>query len=397
MKKVSVIYQADPLGTIASGIDTFIRGILRWAPDDLEISLVGVTTDNNERPVGRWSVCDLGPIKYRFFPVTQYESPETRGIIPLSVRFMAGLMKYKPAADADVFDFHRIEPSLLYWRDKRPKNAVIHQNMQDLYNRSSDIRWNKLPGAYFWLQDKLIPRFESVFVVRSDAVKWYQQRYPEYSERFKFTPTWYDPEVFSPIDPDTKTKIRSRLGVSSDERLIVTAGRLDGQKDPLLLARSIKRLINSGKRVKLVYVGDGVLRADLETYINDADLGDSVTLAGLKSPAEVAEIVSASDLFALSSAYEGMPMCVLEALGAGVPVASTDVGEVKRVVKNEINGAVISERSETALADAIAHCFDNLQDYAGKPCLDAVDEYTPRKVLQPLFENYRNLANKIAP
>ncbi len=394
MIKVSIIYQADPLGTIAGGIDTFIRGILRWAPDDIEVNLVGVTTDIEKRPVGRWSVCDLGPKQFRFFPVAPYESPDTRGLIPLLVRFMLGLVKYGPTADADVLDFHRIEPSILFWWDKRPKNEVIHQNMQDIYNTSSDIRWNKLPSVYFWLQDRLIPHLDSVFVVRSDAVQWYEQRYPGIADRFRFTPTWYDPEVFSPVDPIKKAKIRTAMGVSSNERMIVTVGRLDGQKDPLLLARSVSHAIKSGERVKLFYVGDGVLRADLQSCIDNAGLKDSITITGLKSPSEVADIVGASDLFALSSAYEGMPMCVLEALGSGVPVVSTDVGEVRRVVKDGINGRVVNERSETALADAIIQALDKIDGFAGSPCLDAVDDFTPEKVLQPIFASYRDLARK---
>ena len=45
------MYPADPLGAIPGGIDTFIRGMLRWAPEDLEISLLGATTDVIKRPV----------------------------------------------------------------------------------------------------------------------------------------------------------------------------------------------------------------------------------------------------------------------------------------------------------------------------------------------------------
>jgi len=396
MSIVSIIYQADPLGVIASGIDTFIRGTLRWAPDDLEINLIGVTTDPELRPVGQWTECDLGPARYRFFPVALYDSPDKRGRIPLLARFMAGLAKYQPAYDADVLDFQRIEPSVLYWWDKRPKTTVIHQNMQDLYNRNSDIRWNSFPSAYFWLQDRLVPRLDSVFVVREDAVEWYRQRYSDIAEKFDFTPTWYDPEIFKPIDHVKKAKIREAMNVSSGDHMIVTVGRLDGQKDPLLLARSVARVIEAGYPVKLIYVGDGVLRKELEVYIDHTGLTDMITVAGLKSPAEVADIVSASDLFALSSAYEGMPMCVLEALGAGVPVVSTDVGEVRRVVKDGVNGAVVSERSESALAQEITRTLHQLNNYTGSPCIDAVAEFIPEKVLQPIYENYRRLVRNAA-
>ena len=59
MKKINVntVYQTDPLGVIPGGIDTFIRGIICWAPDDIEINIVGGTTDRINRPLFKWTKC----------------------------------------------------------------------------------------------------------------------------------------------------------------------------------------------------------------------------------------------------------------------------------------------------------------------------------------------------
>jgi glycosyltransferase involved in cell wall biosynthesis len=73
-----------------------------------------------------------------------------------------------------------------------------------------------------------------------------------------------------------------------------------------------------------------------------------VLFAGLRTPAQVADLLRLSDCFALTSAYEGMPMCVLEALGCGIPVVSTRVGEIARVVRPGVTGELVAPRAPEA-------------------------------------------------
>lgn len=390
--KVCIIYPADPVGVIPGGIDTFIRGILGWAPDDISVSLIGVTTDQSARPVGDWTECDLGRRTFNFFAAASLTNPEGRSYIPLSLRFTLGLIRNRPKITADILEFHRIEPSLLYLHDSRPKNAFVHQNMQVLNNPGSDILWSRMPGMYFWLQDKLIRQYSSVYAVREDAVEWYKDRYPLISDRFRFVPTWYDPEIFYPVDFDERGALRREFGFESGSRVLVSVGRLDKQKDPLLLACAFHELLGQYPDAQLIYIGDGVLHEKLESFFEQAGISSRVTLAGLLPAADIARMLRAADLFVLSSAYEGMPMCVLEALGSGLPVVTTDVGEVRRVVIPGVNGEIVTERTCSAIAEAIKRTLDARDSFSGKPCTDAVQNYTPGCVLEPIYQNYRHLA-----
>jgi glycosyltransferase involved in cell wall biosynthesis len=396
--KVCIVYPADPVGVIPGGIDTFIRGILRWAPPDIEISLVGVTTDKVVRPVGQWTVCDLGRTKFRFFPVIALNNPAGRSKIPLSLRFTLGLVRERPTIDAEVLEFHRFEPSLIYLKDKRPRTAVVHQNMQDLGNKQSDILWSRLPGIFFWLEDRLIPQFSSVYAVREDAVIWYQERYPALAERFSFLPTWFDPEIFFPAEAgnveDIRVALRRELGFPDDFTIAITVGRLDSQKDPLLVAESFQYLARQFDNTGLVFVGDGVLREEVETFVRKAGLTNRVRFAGLQPAEQVADMLRASDIFVLGSAYEGMPMCVLEALGSGLPVVTTDVGEVRKVVQPGRNGIVVDQRTPAAIAGAMHDVITVLDRFRGAPCTSAAIAYVPDNVLAPVYENYRLLSSK---
>jgi len=111
---ICIIYPADPLGVIPGGIDTFIRGMLRWAPDDLNMKLIGVTTNPTERRIRRWTLCSLGRRQFAFYPVIALDRPEERHRIPLSLRFTLSVLVDRPRIDADVLEFHRIEPTVVF-------------------------------------------------------------------------------------------------------------------------------------------------------------------------------------------------------------------------------------------------------------------------------------------
>lgn len=396
--RIGIFYTADPLGMIPGGIETFIRGIVRWAPDDLEINVVGVTTDPVARPVGKWTVCDLGRGKFNHLPVYEIKDPGKQARIPTTIKYMIFLARwvYRLRSRFDVLEFHRIEPVAMFLFDKTPKNAFFHQNMEVLHDKSSDIRWKYMPWLYFIIEKFLLHRLHSIFAVREDAVKTYQERYPEIAERFRFTPTWMDPDIFYPPTPEEYRALREELlvrkGISRDNLVMISVGRLDTQKDPLLMLNAFSEICRIKPASCLVIIGDGVLLSSVKSRIRELGLEEKVLMTGLLEAAKVAKYLRAADLFVLSSVYEGMPMCVLEAMGCGLPVATTDVGEVRRVVRPGRNGEITKNRTIKGLTEAILLCIDNIEKYRGKPSLEIAAEYVPEKILAPIYDNYRHLA-----
>jgi glycosyltransferase involved in cell wall biosynthesis len=396
--RVGIVYPVDPQGTMLGGIESFIRGIIRYAPEDIRIEVIGVTTDPSVRKVGAWTQQALGNVAYGHLPVCELTAAGRQPLVPMAVRFMASLLPHvsRLCGRFDVLEFHRLEPLALFIRDQTPKTAVLHQNMDVIRTDASDIRWRYLPGLYFLLERALVNRVASAFFVRSDAVESYRRRYPHMENRFRFTPTWVESEIFNPLPTAAREQLRTRLlgplGVQPDDRVLITVGRLDRQKDPLLLMAAFAELCRGRPNLRLVFVGDGVLRAETEDAARRLGIADRVIFAGLKPPAEVAGYLNASDLFVLSSAYEGMPISLLEAMACGLPACSTDVGEVRRVVTDGVNGRIVAERTASSLARGLADCLDRLEYYRGEPALSGARPFTPEKVLGPLYENYRRLA-----
>ena len=131
-----------------------------------------------------------------------------------------------------------------------------------------------------------------------------------------------------------------------------------------------------------------MLRGDLEADIETRQLTSKVQLAGLRKPAEIARFLNGSDVYCLSSVYEGMPISLLEALACGTPSVSTDAGEAKRVV-GQHNGALVLERTTEILAQGILDVLSKAWDRDG--IARSVEAFMPQKVLEPIYENYRRL------
>ena len=182
MTRVCIIYPADPAGDVPGGIDTFIRGEINNAPDDIEYSVIGISTDTASRPVGKWMTCNLKNGEFRFLPVISHQFTDKAPLVPVTLRYLLRLNAAARSVEADVIEFHRVEPMLRFRGDPRPKTAVLHQNMQSLYDKQSDIRWASLPKLYFALEDRVVPDLASAFCVRSDAADHYRNRYPNLAD-----------------------------------------------------------------------------------------------------------------------------------------------------------------------------------------------------------------------
>jgi glycosyltransferase involved in cell wall biosynthesis len=296
----------------------------------------------------------------------------------------------------DALDFHRIETLWLFRRDPRPKNLILHQDMSIIRNPDCDIAWRHAPWLYERLEGGVFPSAAHIYTVRQTAVERYRRSYPQLAQRISFLPTWVDSTIFTPPTDATeretaRAELRSRLGlIDASVRVLTTVGRLDKQKDPMLLVEAFALTLHRHANLHLVLIGDGVLRSNVEQLCSRMKLNGRVSFVGVQPPSQIAGILRGSDLFVLSSAYEGMPIAVLEALATGLPVVSTNVGEIPLVIKNGVSGQIASERSPRGLSDAVGAALDQLDTMRGRPSEDAVAPFRPEIILHSLYENHRS-------
>lgn len=151
--------------------------------------------------------------------------------------------------------------------------------------------------------------------------------------------------------------LRAALGVPAGAFLVLNAGRLTAQKDQTTLLRSLSQLPAGDRPVHLVVAGDGELREKLAALAAAPALAGRVRLLGFRQ--DVAQLLRAADAFALPSLDEGMPMILLEAAAAGLPLVATPVGDVPRLVRDGHSGLLVPCGDAAALAAALGRLRDD--------------------------------------
>jgi len=160
-----------------------------------------------------------------------------------------------------------------------------------------------------------------------------------------------DPQQFAALDPQAAVRIRRTFDIPAQAPLLGAIGRLHPQKGFTDLLTAMAQVRECFPAARLLLVGDGGLRDDLEAQTRVMDLSEVVTFAGLRT--DVPEILVALDLFVLPSLWEGLPNAVLEAMVAALPVVATMVGGTLEVVVDGVTGLLVPPRDPQALAQAI--------------------------------------------
>ena len=145
----------------------------------------------------------------------------------------------------------------------------------------------------------------------------------------------------------------------------VSVGRLAPQKNHFLLLKAFKKLLDEGCDARLTVAGDGNLKDSLIDFVVQHKIEERVSFLGEVS--NIPELLVESDAFVLSSDYEGLPLTLLEAMAAGLPIVSTDVGGVSDIVKDGLNGLLVPPQNVDMLADAmfrLAHDEKLRSDFA---------------------------------
>jgi len=177
-------------------------------------------------------------------------------------------------------------------------------------------------------------------------------RYPEVLDRLTLIPGGVDTGRFAPAEDRAAT--RAGLGFAPDETVVLSVRRMAPRMGLVELVRAVGRLRAERPGLRLVLVGDGVLRPAIEAEVARLGLGDAVALTGRIDDDDLVRHYQAADLFALpTQAYEGFGMVTLEALACGTPVVGTPVGATPEILRPLDPALVSRDASEEALADAL--------------------------------------------
>ncbi|MGD0883764.1 MAG: glycosyltransferase family 4 protein [Thermodesulfovibrionales bacterium] len=193
-------------------------------------------------------------------------------------------------------------------------------------------------------------------------------------------------ERFSPdlIDRDA---VRKELGIDSDTIVVGTAGKLNPGKGVFDLLSAVHNLMGKYSAAKLMFVGDGPERNELEEEAESLSMRDRVIFTGMRK--DIERMYAAMDIFVLpSSCQEAFGMVLIEAMAMGKPVIATAVGGIPEVIENEVNGILVPPQDTNALAHAILRYMDD-RTFADRVALEgrkSVEDKFSDKAMGDHFE-----------
>jgi glycosyltransferase involved in cell wall biosynthesis len=145
--------------------------------------------------------------------------------------------------------------------------------------------------------------------------------------------------------------VREEWDILPHMPVVGTLARFHQQKGLPYLLESAAQVRQECPELKLLLVGDGGLRSSLEEQARDLGLSGCAILPGIRH--DVPEILALVDVFVLPSLWEGLPIALLEAMAASLPVVATAVGGVPEVVVDGVTGLLVPPRDPEALSKAI--------------------------------------------
>lgn len=195
-------------------------------------------------------------------------------------------------------------------------------------------------GHSSWLRkvDQVINRRLTGLIAVSEAVK---SAYSNAHSSIAVIPNGIELAKFSPATPLTKSKI------------VCTVGRLSERKGQAVLLRAWTEIIRRHPDARLILVGEGSLRQQLE---QSADK-DTVRFLGARQ--DVPAILQTADVFVLPSLREGFGIAAVEAMATGLPVVATAVGGLTEIIRDKEQGLLVPPDDPGALAKAVSWLFDN--------------------------------------
>jgi glycosyltransferase involved in cell wall biosynthesis len=191
-----------------------------------------------------------------------------------------------------------------------------------------------------------------VFAVSRAVRSMLLRQCPEIADRVCVVRNGIDAAAVASSMPDRPTA-RRQLAIEPDDLVLLSVGHLHAIKRHVDVIRAFARVRRVvGERAKLWIAGrDRGQRRHLEHEITSLGLGSAVVLAGPRQ--DVPRLLAAADVFVLASAFEGLPLALLEACASGVPVVATAVGGIPEVIEDAVHGRLVPPTAPERLAQAI--------------------------------------------
>ncbi len=377
-------------------------GAMHEAPRLAVTELLGPSTGGIRAHVGElsrrlaergWVVSVVGPSHVMDGAGQQngvVEVPISWSLVAL-VRARRQLRSQLGSAPADVIHAHGLKAALvvltIHRRGRRPRPPMVL------------TVHNLVTGTRHSLSARLLSRAERGIIRRADHVVVISD---EIDHRLAGLVADDRRTFVLPVSPTrhvgrSRDEVRAEYGIPESAPMITIVARHHVQKDLPMFVRAFAQVVALMPSARAVIVGDGPERRAIEAEVDRLGLGQSVAVAGHR-PNPVDEM-SAADVVALSSRWEGSPLAVAECLSLGRPLVTTAVGTVMRHLTDAVNARVVAVGDEPAFSEALLDVLGNpdaaaAMGQAGQRL--AANTFDPEHLVDGVEAIYRNLVARSA-
>ncbi|ALS59116.1 glycosyltransferase [Pandoraea norimbergensis] len=378
--KIVLFVTGLQLGGAETQVADLARGFLARGHDVVMISLTGECTVRlPDSP--RFSLIELRAAKTPW------------SLAAAVAKFASHIRRLRP----DVVHAHMVHANLL------ARVARLFAPMPVLVTSAhSRNEGGKLRMLAYRLTDRLTDLTTNV---SDDAVAAFVAQRAAPAARIVSMPNGIDTQRYQP-DPADRPALRERLlqaqTRSSFAPVVFAAGRLVDAKDYPTLFAAFEHVLAEMPDARLYIAGDGPLRAGLQARIETLNrtnaITNAITLLGRRD--DVAQWLRAADVYAMSSAWEGLPLVVGEAMASGLPVVSTDCGGVRELIGTDSDNVLVPVGDAQALGHALLrmlHLSPGARDAIGAANRERiVTHYSLDAVVARWLDAYAQLAARPA-
>ncbi len=388
--RLCVLHSFDPRGTKVGGLETFIRDMLAFLPDDFSFLMIGVD-GVGDLELGKVVTREFRGRPYQFLPILHYPDAKAREAAKtlgdsINVQFMRGLLTYLPTVRRTLrevptsVDLQRVEFASVVRGLGIPFTQMLHGE------GAPKLAMDSLLKSYRYvhnLNERIaIMACDKFLCVNPLITERIRATYPRHAHKIDTLSTWVDTSTFRPAPFPTDGGFR-----------VAFAGRLDLFKRPPLMFKTIDALSKRlGDGVQFHYMGT----SDPTRFPEFDAIKHRAVLHGFQTATGVATVLANCHAGILTSEFEGMPFSVLETLAVGRPMGAVNLPQLACVIKDGLSGTMISRSTdEDEMAERLADAFASLHTQMATGAItptgvaSAIADFTPQRQLAKCYANHR--------